>query len=157
MDVHKQRHASYQKVCDARKRPIRGLWLRHGRYYARLAIEDTATGGKQTRRVPLEGVSTVAPAAAELRRLQTQRETNELPVTKRTPKFCDYVKEYFACFELVKDAKREATLETERAPLNQWVAHLGETRLDRINQATVNGFIARRQGEGVRGERLISA
>ena len=99
----------------------------------------------------------MAPAAAELRRLQTQRETNELPVTKRTPKFCDYVKEYFACFELVKDAKREATLETERAPLNQWVAHLGETRLDRINQATVNGFIARRQGEGVRGERLISA
>ena len=115
LDVHKQRRASYQKVCDGRKRPIRGLWVRNGRFYARLAIEDTNTGRKEIRRVPLEGVSTVAQAAVELRRLQTQREANELPVTKRTPKFCDYVKEYFAYFELVKDAKREATLETERA------------------------------------------
>ena len=101
--------------------------------------------------MPLEGVATVAQAAAELRRLQTQREANDLPVTKRTPKFCDYVKDYFACFELVKDAKREAKLKTERAHLNQWGAFLGETRLDRITKAIINRFIAKRQGEGLSG------
>ncbi len=44
---------AYQSVLDRRKRPIRGLCCRNGRFYARLSIEDPATGRKAVRRVPL--------------------------------------------------------------------------------------------------------
>ena len=29
---------SYQKVVDNRKHPVRGLWRRNGKYYARLTV-----------------------------------------------------------------------------------------------------------------------
>jgi hypothetical protein len=32
--------ATYQKVPDGRKRPIRGLWIRGSRYYARVVPGD---------------------------------------------------------------------------------------------------------------------
>jgi hypothetical protein len=54
------RHATYSKVMDKRKRPIRGLWERNGRFYAQLTVEDQVTGVKQVKRVPMEGVSTDA-------------------------------------------------------------------------------------------------
>ncbi len=38
-EVHHQA-LPYLKVFDERKHPIRGLWVRNGRYYAQLTIED---------------------------------------------------------------------------------------------------------------------
>src|SRR5208283_3405251 len=108
------RRATYTKVCDQRKRPIRGLWERNGRYYAQLTVEDQVTGIKQVKRVPLEGVATDAQAVAKLQELLTQRRKGALPVLKRTPLFADYAKQYFDFYRQVKDAKRESTLETER-------------------------------------------
>ena len=69
---------NFAKVLDGRKQPIRGLWVRNGRYYAQLKIENPITGFKKTRRVPLNDkdgnpVQTVAQAVEELKRLQTQR------------------------------------------------------------------------------------
>ena len=32
--------ATYQKAYDERKRPLRGLWVRNGRYYAQMTVED---------------------------------------------------------------------------------------------------------------------
>jgi integrase len=145
--VQRQTHrgATYQKVFDLRKRPVRGLWQRNGRFYARLAVEDHETGKKTVRRVPLS-VDSVAQAQAELRRLQTKRENNALPILKQTPKFSEYVdKSYLAFYEAVKDAKRPRTLETEKGHLTFWKAHLGDTRLDRITRAMINAFIAKRQ------------
>ena len=68
---------------DGRKQPIRGLWIRGARYYARLNVENPLTGIKKNRRVPLidkdgNPVQTVAQAVAELKRLQTQRSDNAL-------------------------------------------------------------------------------
>jgi hypothetical protein len=77
----------------------------------------------------------VAQAQAAMRRLQTQREENNLPVLKRTPKFSECVKEYLAFYETVKDAKRPKTLQTERGHLNAWIEHLGGSRVDRITPA----------------------
>ncbi len=51
------RAATYKKVLDQRKRAIRGLWERNGRYYAQITIEDSNTGIKSVKRVPLEGVA----------------------------------------------------------------------------------------------------
>lgn len=54
--VCKQFHrgATYQKVLDARKRPIRGLWICGSRYYARISVEDLNMGQKEIRRVSLD-------------------------------------------------------------------------------------------------------
>ena len=150
LSVSKRIHAgaTYHKVSDGRKRPIRGLWQRGSRFYARLAVEDLNTGRKEVRRVPLEGVQSVAQAQVAMRTLLTKREENDLPVLKRTPKFSECVKQYLAYYEIVKDAKRPKTLQTERGHLNAWVEHLGETRIDRITPAMINAFISKRQGQG---------
>jgi len=102
-DVAKQSHhlPVYQKVFDGRKRPIRGLWSRGSRFYARLSVVDPLTGRKNVRRVPLAKAETVAQAQAELRRLMTEREDNSLPVLRRTPKFEEFVAQYLAFYETV--------------------------------------------------------
>jgi len=106
------RAGTYQKALDGRKRPIRGLWQRNGKYYARVSVEDPGTGRKEVRRVPL-AAATVPQAQAELRRLVIKREENALPILKLTPKFREYAKQYLAYYQTVKDAKRPRTLETE--------------------------------------------
>ena len=40
--------ATFAKVLDGRKQPIRGLWIRGTRYYARLNVENPLTGIKKT-------------------------------------------------------------------------------------------------------------
>ena len=50
--LRRHRAGTYQKAVDARKRPIRGLWVRNRKYYARISVEDQGTGRKQVRRVP---------------------------------------------------------------------------------------------------------
>jgi len=145
------RAARYNKVLDQRKRPIRGLWERNGRYYAQITVEDQNTGLKQVKRVPLEGATTNAQAVAKFQELLTQRRKGSLPVLKRTPKFADYATQYFEFYEKVKDAKRASTLETERFAIDRWIEHLGHVRLDRITRALINSFIAKRQGAGRSG------
>ncbi len=85
---HQHQGATYSKVIDKRKRPIRALWERNGRYYAQLTVEDQVTGIKQIKRVPMEGVSTDAQAVAKLQELLTQRRKGSLPILKRTPPLC---------------------------------------------------------------------
>jgi integrase len=146
----KSRGATYQKVFDGRKQPVRGLWVRNGQFYARLSVED-ATGRKSTIRKRLEGAQTVPQAQKALAALLGKRDRNSLPVLKLTPKLADYTKTYLAHYELVKDAKRPATIAKEKGELNLWTAHMGETRLDRITKAQINAFIAKRQGAGISG------
>src|SRR5215831_8884063 len=96
----RQSHApTFAKVKDGRKQDIRGLWVRNGRYYARLSVENPITGNKKVRRVPLvdkdnNPVQTVPQAVAELKRLQTHRADNTLRTVERTPKFAKYATDY---------------------------------------------------------------
>ena len=145
------RAARYRKVCNKRKRPIRGLWERGGRFYAQITVEEPVTGIKRVRRVPLEGVTTEPQAVAKLQELLTQRRKGALPLLKRTPKFSDYADQYFNYYEQVRDAKRESTLYTEKIIIGHWRKHLGHVRLDRITRALVNSYIAKRQGAGLSG------
>src|SRR5262245_66379528 len=86
-------HATkFAKVKDGRKQPVRGLWVRNGRYYGRLNVENPVTGAKKTKWVPLvdkdnNPVATVPQAIAELRRKQTQRADDNLPSLGRAEKF----------------------------------------------------------------------
>jgi len=145
------RGGQYRKVYDARKRRIRGLWERNGRFYAQAAIEDPHTGKKQVRRIPLEGAQTVPQAVIKLQDLLKGRRENSLPILRQTPKFAEYAEEYFKFYESAKDAKRVSTLKTERVAIRHWNEHLGHVRLNQITRALVNAYIAKRQGVGRSG------
>ena len=44
--VQQHREGTYQRAYDERKRPIRGLWVRNGRFHAQITVEDPNTGQK---------------------------------------------------------------------------------------------------------------
>jgi hypothetical protein len=50
----------YQRVFNERKRPIRRLWIRNGRFHA-VDLVDHQTGSKNLRRAPLENAAMTAP------------------------------------------------------------------------------------------------
>jgi integrase len=146
---HQPHSSNFAKVLDGRKQPIRGLWVRNGRFYAQLKVENPITGLKKTRRVPLndkEGnrVQTAAQAVGELKRLQTQRADNQLPVIGRTPKFSDYVTHYVAFISSGQGTKKPGTIQKEKAILARWTDYLGQLRLDQIKRVHVNRFIEKR-------------
>lgn len=161
------RSAKYQKVMDGRKQPIRGLWERNGRFIARLKVKDH--GKKKVRWVPLgdekNPVTTVPQAVKALHKLQEKRETDALPVLGRTPKFADFVPEYFAEVERLNKLaenpgstnrpKRESTIAKERGTLELWTAHLGETRLNNIEGEQVETFIRKRQDAGISNRTIM--
>lgn len=146
--------AKFAKVLDGRKQPIRALWVRNGRFYAQLKIENPITGLKKTRRVPLndtdgEPVQTASQAVSELKRLQTQRSDNLLPVLERTPKFSDYVLRYLAFISSGQGTKKPGTIQKEKAILARWTDYLGQLRIDQIKRVHVNRFIEARLKEDV--------
>src|SRR5207247_2882553 len=62
--VNSHRRSTYQKVKDpANRKPIRGLWVRNGRFYGQLALTDPNSGQKSVRRVPIIDPDTGEPAA----------------------------------------------------------------------------------------------
>jgi len=153
--TERQSHAlTFTKVPDGRKQAIRGLWVRNGRFYAQLKVENPITGIKKTRRVPLvdkqrNPVTTVAQAVAELRRLHTQRADNALPVLERTPKFADNAKRYLDFVASGQGAKKFKTVQEERRILARWSDTIGELRLDQIKRVHINRFIEARLKENV--------
>jgi integrase len=146
-----QHHAAqFTKVLDGRKQPIRGLWVRNGRFYAQLKVENPVTGIKKVRRVPLvdkdgHPVETVA----QLSRLQTQRADDTLPTLERTPRFADYAKHYMDYIASGQGAKKPGTVEKERTILGRWTHTIGQLRLDQIKRVHVNRFIEKRLKENL--------
>ena len=144
---------NFAKVFNARKQPIRGLWVRNGRYYAQLKVEDRQTGLRMTRRILLvdreaRPVETAVQAVGELERLMTQRRDNDLPVLLQNPKLSEYVTSYFQFFESGQGAKRPATLAKEKSILKKWTAQIGELRLGQIKRHHVNTFMESRLKAG---------
>jgi hypothetical protein len=94
--ANRQSHAAtFAKVVNGRKPPVRGLWRRGERFYAQLTVEDPSTGQKKVRRVSLcnaegEPVQTVAQAIEEMHRLKVKRAEDDLPKLGRTPGFSAY-------------------------------------------------------------------
>lgn len=145
--------ATFSKVLDGRKQPIRGLWVRNGRYYARLSVENNVTGEKAVRRIPLvdkdgKPVETVPQAVAELKRLETKRADNTLPVLKMTPKFVEYAARYLEFVSSGQGAKKPGTIEKEKSILTRWIEAVGQLRLDQIKRVHVNRFIEARLKAG---------
>jgi integrase len=155
----KYHSAKFTKATDGRKQEIRGLWIRNGRYHARLAAENHITGIKSIKWVPLldrDGlpVRTSAQAVAQLARLKTQRSDSTLPILERNRKFADYVKDYVGIInsgrsEPTKRPKKASTAEKEESILNRWIEAIGQLRLDQIKRVHVNRFIEKRLKENL--------
>jgi len=146
--ARRHQESPYLKVLDDRKRPIRGLWMRNGRFYAQLTVEDQETGRKQVRRVPLAEATTPAQARQKLEDLLVNRRKGSLPVLKRTPLFAEFVDSYLKFYQEAKDSKRDSTMETEKYTLGHWKAHLGHLRLNQIRRVHIDSYIAARQKAG---------
>jgi len=146
----RQSHAAtFSKVLDGRKQPIRGLWERNGRFYAQLTVENAISGEKKVRRVPLKDkeakpVETVSQALSEMKRLQIKRTDNDLPVLTRTPKFADYATRYLDFISSGQGTKKQGTIQKERTTLAQWTEQIGSLRLDQIKRVHVNRFMEQR-------------
>ncbi len=104
---------------DARKRPIRGLWVRNDRYYAQITVEEPHSGKKQVCRVPLEGATAPAQARQQLEELQVNRRRGNLLEIKRTPTFSEYADKYIKYYQQAKDDKQASTLKMETYTINQ--------------------------------------
>lgn len=149
----------YQKVFDARKRRLRGIWERNGAFYGQLTITSPASGAKAVRRVRLEDkdgnpVDTVPQAVAALNKLKSQREDDTLKVTaKRTPTLNDQAATYFERLESVAsgsgDEKKPNTIKREKADLRAMAPILGVLRLREINHLVVGNYVAARTKAGV--------
>jgi hypothetical protein len=90
MSENSPERGTYNKVLDGRKIPIRGLWVRNARYYARLNVEDPVTGKVTNRWVPLQDAKTVAEAREALNKLKLKRTDKQPPRLGRKSKFDEY-------------------------------------------------------------------
>ena len=131
------------KVLDGRKQPIRGLWKRGDKFYARLAIRD-ASGNEQDKRVPLSAL-TVADAREELASVKKLRRLNILPTPQRAPFLSDYLETYLRDASLVK---RPRTVGLERTHLNHWGRSIGHLRLGQIAKRHLLLFRSQKLSEG---------
>ena len=152
--------ATFAKVLDGRKQPIRGLWVRNDRYYAQLTFEDGTTGEKKVRRVALvdkdqNPVTTVPQAVEAMRKLMVKRSEDDLPVLHRTPKFKDFVKVYLDFIKAGQNtaqgqgAKKEKTILKEEYTLDGWIDAIGGVHVDKIKMAHINHYVAERLKKGV--------
>jgi len=141
------RRAGYRKALDARNHPIRGLWRRGEKFYARMSVEDPSTGVKTVQRIPLKAGS-VADAVLEMKRLSVSREDGGDVYTGQAPKLQDYFEQDYM-LKLESSGKRPATIEKERGSLKTWCSVLGQVRLNLLRAFHITRRIAAMRREGL--------
>lgn len=131
----KPRPDNYHKVFDSRKRRVRGLWQRNGRYYANLTVCDDL-GKKSSRFVPLSGTG-LGEAKADYDRLRVERDDDRLRPLGLTPKLSDYFTDSYTK-QLNATGKRTSTVDKETGCLGKWCEKLGHLRLNKIRPHHIN-------------------
>ena len=120
-------------VRDSRNRRVPGLYVRNGRYYGQLWVEQD--NKKTARRFPLlneDGlpVSTLNEAKEAFEIKRHDRRENVLPSAGRKPMLFAFIETYFGKAEVAR--KKPGTIQNEKQALERWKAHLGDIRVDRI-------------------------
>lgn len=133
---------------DGRNAPIRGLWIRGGRYYAQLRVVEN--GVTKPKRVSLKAAdgspcSTVAEARKAMEKLKGQRDEGVLPSLRLSPKLADYVPVYLEGCRL---RKRPQTWRKESYILRTWAESLGQIRLADIRKSHIIEFRDKRLASG---------
>jgi len=158
-NVSQHGRGQYQKVFDARKRRLRGIWERNNAFYGQLTLTDPASGNKAVRRVRLEDkdghpVTTIPQAITVLNKLKGQRDDDSLKIApKRTPTLNEYGQTYTARLDQLSgadgNAKRPASIRLEKTLLRGMAASLGQRRLREITPGMVHDHIAARIKAGI--------
>ena len=144
--VHAENHggAMFLPVRDSRKRKVRGMVMRNGKFYAqmRVALPD---GKSRAIRVPLDATRLdEAIAEAELKR--TEKRKGEIHLPGHRPQFADLAAEYLASG--IFSHKKESTRQSETQALNRWITHLGGKRVDWITPALLADYQEKRLKSG---------
>lgn len=137
--------ARFVPATDTRKRKIRGLWIRNGKYYAQMRV-DQGDGTTKAIRVPLKS-ETLDAARAEAEERRTEKKKGELHLPGHRPKFSDLVAKYKASAVFL--SKKEGTRQNETQSLNRWIAHIGGIRIDWIKTDSISTFHGKRKADGV--------
>ncbi len=135
----------FRPVVDSRKRKIKGLQERNGRYYARVRV-NSANGKSKAVRIPLEATR-LDDAIRELESTRTKRSEGELPLPGHRPQFFKLVEEYTG--SAVFKSKKEGTQQNEIQSFKRWIEHLGGTRIDWIEEKQLTAFRDHRAVDGV--------
>ena len=119
----------YLKVFDSRKRRVRGMWERGGKYFANMTLTDEL-GNKLTRWMPLEGGS-IDLARSHYRKLLVQRQDEQLLPVSLSPKLkAFYTSTHLPLLEA--SGKREASIKKEIRYIERWMQAMGSVRLNKI-------------------------
>jgi hypothetical protein len=137
---------AFVPVLDKFGCPIRGLWKRGSKFYARLNLREPDGDTKQ-RRVPLSGES-IVQALAELERLKLERLSPDTVKRKTSPIFSDYWPQYLA---EVTGTKRAITLSSERVFCRHWATVIGGRRLHLINKSNILQYRSQKLRSGWSG------
>ena len=131
-------------VFDSRKRKVRGMVTRNGKFYAqmRVALPD---GKSNAIRVPLEATR-LDEAIKEAEKARTEKRSGEIHLPGHRPQFADLAKEYLASGGF--STKKESTRESETQALNRWITHLGGKRVDWITPALLAAYQEKRLKSG---------
>jgi integrase len=140
------KNRNFSPVLDSRKRRIKGMSLRNGRFYG--AVWQTShTGEKSCRRFLLKDesgfpASCIRQARDSYARLKVK--ANEPTQHKPPINFTlgEYASEYIQSSTIRSKSKR--TIEKESQCLGIWSAMHGKKRIDQINTALVRNFIENR-------------
>jgi integrase len=131
----------FVKVRDTNRKPIRGLWLRGGRYYLQIKERGLAS----PRRIALEATNlSEAKLAAEEKRREA-REGN-LPARGRKPTFAELAD---ACLAIAVTKKKPRTVKEDAHRLRRWKATFGHVRVDLITTAMIAAARDKRLLSGV--------
>jgi len=131
-------------VTDSRKRKIRGMVQRNGRFYAQMRL--ALVGGKtKAVRIPLDA-SRLDEAIAEAEKRRTEKRDGDLHLPGHRPKFSALAAAYKT--SAVFMTKKEGTRQNETQALNRWVSHLGGTRIDWIEASMIAAY---RDGRTIAG------
>jgi len=137
--------ARFSAARDTRKRKIRGLWIRNGRFYAQMRV-DMGNGTTKAVRVSLKS-TTLDAAKSEMEAKRTEKQTGELHLPGHRPKFSELVEQYKASASFL--SKKEGTQQNETQALNRWIEHIGGIRCDWIKKDSISTFHDMRKEEGV--------
>lgn len=144
----KRTRDTYRKVFDTRKRRVRGLWQRNGRFFANITVADDL-GRKKSQFAPLNG-GTLDEAKVDYARLQTERADNRLRPLGLTPTLSDYLRKSYLP-ALAASGKRPASVAKENHQLERWATEIGHLRLNKLGPGHIDAVLVKLANEGLSG------
>ena len=132
-------------VVDSRKRKVRGMVTRNGKFYAqmRVALPD---GRSKAIRHPLTATR-LDEAIKEAEKARTENRSKEIHLPGHRPLFKDLVAEYLLSGIFAQ--KKESTRQSETQALKRWIDHIGGKRIDWITPALLAAYQEKRLKNGI--------